>query len=292
MARRAERGIALPLVLWTVVLLAGLIGAFQRQVSEEVATAASNREAATLRLAADGGVELGLAWLRSGQLRPGDRYRCRLADTTLTVAIEDEAGKIDLNVAPPELMAALFVVVGVESEAAQGVAAAIVDYRDPNRQALHGGMEPDAGLGTYAGWLLKNRPLDAVEEVVRVTGMTPDLLGRIRSAVTVHSGLPGLDPAVAAPLAHAALRALEGSPQLTFMPVIGVASPASTFTIRSHAITGGSRSFSREAIVRVDGSGRPSFEMLRWRRAEAPPDAAAPNVAALPPCEAKLSEHR
>ncbi len=111
------------------------------------------------------------------------------------VNVEDEAGKININIAHQDLIKNLLIVTGVEEEYAKTVAAAIIDWRDSDTEPSEGGEEGDVDLefgekiseDTYYNpgqtidgiqtegpdYVTKNAPIDDVEELLLVFGMNP-----------------------------------------------------------------------------------------------------------------------
>ncbi len=89
------------------------------------------------------------------------------AAATSVFALTAEAGRLDVNHAPAEILAAL---PGLDA----GIAAAIVDWRDADDTVGEGGAE--RGDGAYAGakipYAPRNAPFEALEELRLVRGVT------------------------------------------------------------------------------------------------------------------------
>ena len=111
-------------------------------------------------------------------------YAIERADGTLApgAGLSDEGGKIDINKAPPELLAALLRIAGgLNSLTAAGVAAAIVQARTPvDAESTMSGPGP----GTWRGGAFKT-----TSELAYVHGMSGDVLAKIRTYVTVWGEL-------------------------------------------------------------------------------------------------------
>jgi general secretion pathway protein K len=152
---------------------------------------------------ADVGIHLALRTLANAPESAGApatpiERTCQLPEgEVLTVAIRDEAGKIDLNTADDELLRALLTGVGVTQSAATAIIAAITDYRDADSDITPNGAEAPqyAAAARLSG--PKNAPFDAVVEVGAVLGVTDDVFARISPHLTVHSGQNGIDPSQA-----------------------------------------------------------------------------------------------
>jgi general secretion pathway protein K len=192
-----ERGVALIVVLWGLALVAVAVIAIGLAGRSQTLLARNAVENARARLAAEAGVQLGLRRLLAaasqgggaggGAVRgfDGTPETWRSGDgADVGVAIRDEGGKIDLNEAPPELIAGLAAVAGARPEGAQQIACAIVERRG----YLPAGCVPSGVTpGLFA----------ALEELRFVPGVTDALYARMAPAATVHSGAATIDPRVA-----------------------------------------------------------------------------------------------
>src|SRR5690606_18402976 len=98
--------------------------------------------------AARAGLEYAL--LRLGDADPetrwvpdGRSYDWDFNGVPVRVRVVDESGKMDLNAADQLLLASLMVVLGAEPAQAEGLAAAIADWRDPDDLGQVAGMAED-----------------------------------------------------------------------------------------------------------------------------------------------------
>lgn len=162
--RDGERGIALVIVLWTLVILALLTLGFTASSRTETRVAATGAEQVRLRALLRGGVELAAFAMADAQAgnadgkRPDDRawradgtaYPAEIDDGRLVIRIRDEAGRIDLNRADAETLQRLIAAVLKETpDAAPALAQAIMRQRggDAARKATDDaqGSPPRAG---------------------------------------------------------------------------------------------------------------------------------------------------
>jgi general secretion pathway protein K len=86
---------------------------------------------------------------------------------------------------------------GVEEDKLDSLLDAIEDWRDNNDLASLNGAESDDYRAAGLAFGPKNGPFESVEELQQVLGMTPAIYQQIQSELTVHSRLPGIDPAMA-----------------------------------------------------------------------------------------------
>jgi general secretion pathway protein K len=190
--RSSARGAALILVLWLLVLLIALIGGFAQSARIEAMQAHQLRAALVARQAARAGIEL--AALRMGYadfdrrwVPDGRKYAFALNDATLEIRIVDESGKVDLNGSSTDLLHKLLLALEVPEPRAQSVAAAIVDFRDPDDLLNPGGAEESDYKEAGLPYGPKNRPFETVAELQRVLGMDFALYQKLEPYVTVYA---------------------------------------------------------------------------------------------------------
>jgi general secretion pathway protein K len=125
----------------------------------------------------------------------------------VAVALEEEAGKIDLNGAPPEFLQAALVGLGLGERKARDVAQAIVAYRTTQAGAF----------GQIAPTPPSDKPIppkqglfETVMELDQVSGVDPALFRALLPFVTVHSRTAGVDARSSPPALFAALSGYPG----------------------------------------------------------------------------------
>jgi len=259
---RREDGFALLIVLWAVVLLALLATQLTAAGRTELQLAANLRSAAAAEAAADGAVEAAVFHL----LDPSDPWTADGAERTLRVPgglavlrIEDEAGKVNPNVASPELLRALLRRAGADQRAADSIAAAIVDWRFPSAQGQPGGAKEPQYRAAGRDYGPAGAPFHSVAELGAVLGMTPDLLARLAPNVSV---LTDTDPDLAAspPLVRQAIQDLRGA-----RPATSRRRPLRTVTIAARVAGDAGGQFMRRAVVKLGITPKePLFQILTW----------------------------
>jgi len=280
--RNATRpGFALIAVFW-IVMVVGLFAAIvAARTGFDLDRSGWAVAMGRARAAADGAAEEGafLVIQRIGSGAPALDLT-DLADFTLPVdgipvrmSITDEDGKIDINGAPPELLAVLFEVVGVAAGPAQTIVDRIADFRDPdNLQRLHGAEDPEYGAaGLPAG--AKDAPFDTLEELGQVLGPGPEplagnpaLLNAITPLLTVHAARAQFDPQVSPPVLKSLIREIEARG-------LGAAVAPSRrriFSVTATAALPGGAVFSRQATFRITGDARQPLAWMNWRVSDAP----------------------
>lgn len=213
---RRSGGFALVVAIFVTGLVALLALSFAASVRRHVQITSNAVSSAAAEAAADAGISLGIANLLSvaSNARRGAESRavisCQLpSGATLSVEITDEGGRVDLNIAPRELLAALARGLGYGDEKAGTIATAIVDYRDLDD--VLGTSDGERGGSERAAYQAAGRAgpanaaFETVEELGAVLGLTRGDMDRWTPFVTVRSGQRGVDPKSAAPALVAAL---------------------------------------------------------------------------------------
>jgi general secretion pathway protein K len=283
------RGAALLLVMWLIVLLTALVGAFAMTAKIEHLQGRVLHRGLVAQQAARAGIEYAIHRVEASDpprrwLPDGRDYPWRFDDAELTIRITDESGKVDLNQADATLLAMLFTVLGSEQADAARVAAAILDWRDPDplTQPSGGAEDPDyASAGRAHG--AKDALFESVAEVEQVLGMTPALYAKVEPYLTVLSGRSTPDPTFAA---AEVLRAMGQDPE----PILAgrrASNPANggpaggqvfmgnnsgTYSIESRARLRDRREAVLRVVVRAGGNGIPgsAYTPLRWEEGASP----------------------
>ena len=97
-----------------------------------------------------------------------------------------EEGKLSVNTAPASVLAALIMEVGgLSTTAAEEVAEAIVDWRDPDDLPEPNGTESATYQQLESPYPCRNAPLGSVEELLLIRGVTYELYQKLKGYVTV-----------------------------------------------------------------------------------------------------------
>jgi len=286
-----ERGAALILVLWLIVLLTALIGGFALAARVEALQGRVLVRGLVASNAARAGLEYSLTRVALPDARlqwkpDGSEHRWRFGDAVVDVRIVDENGKLDLNQAPHPLIAALIQRHGVEPSEAGRIAGAIVDWRDPDLLTQPGGGAEDGDYDAAGRpYGAKDADFESVAELLQVLGMTPALYAKLEPDLTVYSGRAQPDPAYAsaelldamglngADLVAQRGRTGAGLPQEGTLPGASMAGAGSgTYSIDSRARLPDGRQSLLRAVVRTGGGGLPgmAYVPLRWEEGASP----------------------
>ena len=199
-----QRGVALVLVLWLVVLLTVIAGSHAYNAHVETRLADNRVQLAKARAAAEAGVHRAILELFNplpSQRWPpdGSPHQMLVDDTRVEIALRDAAGLVDLNHADPALLGAILVVLGLEEDARDALVDAIQDWRDSDElRRLHGAEDRDYRIAGRA-FEAKDAPFDTIDELRYVMGMRPGDFSLLAPYLTVHSKVAGINPAFAPP---------------------------------------------------------------------------------------------
>jgi len=256
-----DKGFALLIVLWAMVLLTFLVTQLTAAGRTELQLAANLRSAAAAEAAADGAVYEAVFHL----LDPSDPWLADGADRVLRVVggrvllrIEDEAGKINPNSASPELLRALLRRLDADSRTADSLAAAIVDWRFPSSQGQPGGAKEPQYRAAGRDYGPAGAPFRSVTELGAVLGMTSGLLSRLQPNVSVLTDADP-DPAAAPPVVRQAMQDVRGT--------VGAVrrQPPRTVNITARVIGDAGGRFVRRAAIRLGRTPKePLFRILTW----------------------------
>jgi general secretion pathway protein K len=200
-----QRGVALALVLWLIVLLGAVASAVVGSTRSASNVLANTRARTLARYAAESGIVAGAALLeqrmaaaytptqRALALTGVDREFADLRDVPLGsarfgVALTNLSGRLDLNQAEPATLLGLFS--QFTSPAAAGaVVDALQDWRDADDLVRPQGAEQDSYRQAGSPYVPRNAPLNRLDEFQRVRGVTDALWLAVEPYVTVDGDL-------------------------------------------------------------------------------------------------------
>lgn len=290
MRARAQRGVALVLVMWVAILLTVVASSFILESRSDLLVVRNSVSIARAEAAADAGVQRAVfelyrtdnspdAWRRDGAARDW-----AFDGVPVRVEISDESAKIDINTGADPLLRGLLATVGAREDEVAKLVDAILDWRDPDSlRRPNGAEEPEyrsAGLSYRPG----NAPFQAIEELQLVLGMRPDLYRKLAPHITVFSRQPGFAstlasrevllsvPGVGAAAVDDYIAQREAAREAR-QPVPGMreaqafhANLTTVATIRSEARLDDGTVFAREAVALLRPTPRRAVTFLAWRQ--------------------------
>jgi general secretion pathway protein K len=204
--RTRERGFALLIVLWSMVLLALMITTLLANGRTAMTLAGNIRDAAAARARADGAINEALFhalangpqhWVPDGSWHdlPGG-VRVRVA--TL-------GGLVNPNLASTNLLAGLLQACGADEAQANRLAAAIIDWRSPPLTQAAEDARAQAYRRAGLHFSPPGTPFSDLAELGDVLGMPPALLQTMLPYMSLYQ-TDDPDPALASPLVRRALQ--------------------------------------------------------------------------------------
>jgi general secretion pathway protein K len=284
MCGRPDAGFVVVAVLWILGALAALASIYSIYVTNTAVSLSVNDD----RLQAEALVRAGLeltAYRLSTQdpdSRPtSGAFRFRMGRADVAVDFRTEAARIDLNMAPKELLAGLFAVLGAPYGAADSYSDRIIGWRQKGGE----GQNNEAAAYRTAGLSYGPRqgPFSDAGELWLVLGLPSALVERALPFVTVFSGRPDVDVLDAAPEVLAALPGMtpdrlngilgqRGPGAANAQIVQGLLGPAQGATIKGGkamrvtvriAFDNGRRVGAETVILPLDDANQP-FRVLWW----------------------------
>ena len=216
-----DRGFALILVIWSLVLLSSLAGGFAYAVRHEARVAADMESIARAEAAAVAGLHTAVLALTSSD--PTDRWQAdaRVREVAwpgavIKVRVRSESGRIDLNRSPPELLAGLFAQLFPDRNP-EALAAAVIDWRNSDDRPGPARAEQADHVHAGQAYTPKNRPFDTVSELSQVIGFDSAMVDRASAHLTVDSHQPRINVESADLLVLAAIPGVNPDDAETFV---------------------------------------------------------------------------
>jgi general secretion pathway protein K len=207
--RKSADGFILVAVLWILGGLATLAAIYALYVVNAATSLEVNNDRIQAEAAVSGALELTAYYLSNVEVaaRPtSGTFNFQIGSSNVGVGFRSEAARIDLNMAPKDLLAGLFGVLGAQPDSASYYADRIIGWRTT---APTQNEDQDKEITGYRTAGLRHNPRQApftnVQELWLVLGLPPVIIERALPFVTVFSGLATVNIMDAAPEVVAAL---------------------------------------------------------------------------------------
>ena len=187
---RSERGVALVLVLWIILVLSLLISGFAFTMHVETQVASFGRKQIKAEALARSGVELARMQLilaeksvtnmgfdARGQAWATNEFYVdhELGEGRLNVQVTDEESKLPLNKLAEDQLKRLLHLLDVESADADVIVDSILDWREPGDLHRLNGAKSDYYQSLSPPYMAKGGPFERIEELLLVRGVTREL---------------------------------------------------------------------------------------------------------------------
>jgi general secretion pathway protein K len=282
----SEHGFVLVAVLWIMAALSALATIFAVYLSNSAQALALNDTSLKAEALVSASVELTAYQLSlvGDKARPFEgSFRYRLDNAEIIASFVSEGGRIDLNLAPKELLANLLSGLGAAPEDAERYADRIIGWRTTPKADV---AEDEVSLYRAAGLAYSPRqaPFAHVNELALVVGLPPALVDRALPFVTIFSGQPKVNALVAPAEVIAALPGMTPSGLKEFLrarptlprdpaaiaTALGPAQASATidksdfFRVLTTVKFDNGRRASSEVVIELRGEEEP-YRVLSWR---------------------------
>jgi general secretion pathway protein K len=274
------------MALWALAILAVIATAVAVTTSTSTILARNHRETTQLEEIADAAIRIAVLRLLSpvGGVHPltdATPFRLVFEGYDVTVTVQDESGKVDLNQATPELLLRVLVGAGLGLDDAQGVADKILDWREAGAGKRLNGAKADDYRAAGFAYGPRTGPFTNIEELRLVMGVTYSLYERIAPSLTVYSQtsyinadvapesvlriLPGFDDERIEQMMQArADRADQSGTSPSDSASSGSVTQGHAFSIAAEVRGVDSARIRRTAVVRLTGFRAAPYWTYRW----------------------------
>lgn len=214
--RRDESGYALVAAVASILVFALLALGQVTEMRAVVISGEAEIDAARAAAAADAGIAIAIShltdpddrrrWVMDGRVR-----RARFDLASLSIRIDDERGKVPINIIDEQQITHMLQLVGLEGQALRVARDSLLDWRDDDDDALPNGAE--AAYYRSRGYEPRNFGLTTLGELRRVRGFTPSLVARLAPFVTVNFTGGAFEPRFAQPQALEVMLGGQGGPE-------------------------------------------------------------------------------
>ena len=196
---RNHRAFAVIIALIAVTILTLLAGAFAYAMKIETRLAANTNDDEQFYWIGRGGVERACWWLAlegnqpfssklqywaggpgegpetNGPLAGESLANFQIGEGTVSLTMTELESKININSADSPLLQQTLTAMGADANAISVVSDSILDWIDPDDNTRPAGAESDYYLGLVPSYNAKNAPIDNLDELQLVKGVTRDM---------------------------------------------------------------------------------------------------------------------
>jgi general secretion pathway protein K len=201
----SRAGFIIVALLWILAALAALVSAYAIYVMNTARSFNIHADRIRTEALVSAALELTAYELTgtSAQSQPTHgSFNFQLGNADIAVRFQSEAARIDLNAAPKELLAGLFMVLGVSSDLAANYAERVARWRTPPTQSENAFSTIHVGDVKYAP---RGAPFPHINELALVPGLPIRVVEQALPFLTIYSGLAQVNILEAPPRVLAAL---------------------------------------------------------------------------------------
>ena len=186
-----QRGVAIVIVLWVIMVLSLLISGFAFTMHVETQIASYARKELKAEMLARSGIEVAKMQLLLHQQSAADAeydalnqnwvtneelyVNHELGDGVFNVKITDEESKMPINTASEVQLERLMTLLSVDPSDGDIIVDSILDWIGPGELTRLNGAKSDYYMSLSPPYRAKDAPMDRVDELLLVRGVTPEL---------------------------------------------------------------------------------------------------------------------
>lgn len=269
---KSVNGFALISVLWVTAFLTVIAASVSYQARASLGLANNVVASFKTKHAAEGAFYLTVERLikrdeQQGYVLKKPKFSYQQDGTTVYVEVTDESGKVDINLAPIDLIKNLFIAVGVNEKLSALIADATGDWRDQDSLKRVDGAEDRDYAASGLGYEAKDDEFDSIDELSLVFGMTPEIFNLVKPYITVYAQDLGVNTALASRVVKNAvqgIRSTEFSEEISSDYTTATGGLIYTLQIRATDPSGFTTNIT--SIVRLQrGNTFEPFAILGWK---------------------------
>lgn len=214
MRRKGEEGYVLVAAVASIAVFAAMALAMLSATRAAIVTGTAEVDQARVAAAADAGIAIALSGLLVDD--PAGRWPIDASPRTVSFAgaqiaikIEDERGKVPLNLMDEPMAGRLLAAFAIEGEQAKVMRDSLLDWLDADDEKRPYGAE--APFYAPLGYRPRNGAFASVGELRRVRGFDRAIVARMMPLLTVNFGRGNFEPSHAQPVAIEIMMGDEGA---------------------------------------------------------------------------------
>lgn len=212
--RRGEAGYVLVAAVASIAVFAAMALAMLSATRAAIITGTAEVDQAKVAAAADAGIAIALSGLLAAD--PGARWpidasakTVDFAGAQVSVRVEDERGKLPLNLMDEPMATRLLTAFGIDGDQLKIMRDSLLDWLDSDEEKRPFGAE-DAFYAPL-GYRPRNGAFASVGELRRVRGFDEAIVRRMMPLLTVNFGRGNFEPSHAQPIAVEIMMGDEGA---------------------------------------------------------------------------------
>jgi len=183
---KTQKGVALVFVLMFIALLSIMAAGFSTSMRNDAALVNNLKTGIQAKAINNAGIAYAKYMLTAPQLKSrwkadGRPYTINFDGQKLTIIIQDEAGKFDINSLKIDQLEYILDQLLEDAELSQKLAHRIVDWRDADD------IEQEHGAETSENYTPANRPFKNLRELIQVQGITENIYQQLKPYLTVQT---------------------------------------------------------------------------------------------------------